>query len=256
LLQATVDSTATLHLSMSPTKRPTPQGGRPASQRSQQPKAKSRQQQREIEQRAARRRRWIWGGGIVGVAAAASVLFLVLRGGSSPTPTPAPGADITQLASIDGEASGDPVDGISCDAQEQVAFHNHAHLSVFVDGKARTIPQGIGIAAPRSEQPDATSPFVVSGKCFYWLHGHTNDGVIHIEAPAQRAFTLGEYFDVWKQPLDGNHVGPVTGQLTVYVDQKPYTGDPRAIPLGPHTQIQINVGTNVSPAPYSFPSGS
>ncbi len=52
-----------------------------------------------------------------------------------------------------------PVDGIYCDALEQTAYHIHAHLTIYIDGKPVSIPQGIGIAPDQS--------------CLYWLHTHT-----------------------------------------------------------------------------------
>ncbi len=37
----------------------------------------------------------------------------------------------------------------------------------------------------------------MAGGCFYWLHTHTEDGIIHIESPVQRTFTLGHFFAIW-----------------------------------------------------------
>src|SRR5882672_2444342 len=36
------------------------------------------------------------------------------------------------------------VDGIKCEGMERMVFHIHVHLTVFVEGKARVIPYGIG----------------------------------------------------------------------------------------------------------------
>lgn len=33
------------------------------------------------------------------------------------------------------------------------------------------------------------------------LHTHTPDGVIHVESPEKRDFTLADFFAVWKQPF-------------------------------------------------------
>jgi hypothetical protein len=125
-----------------------------------------------------------------------------------------------------------------------------------VNGKEREVPEGIGITPPRNEQQSAQGPFVVSGSCFYWLHSHTADGIIHIESPVQRTFTLGNYFDIWKQPLGRDQVGPAKGPVTAYVNGRRFSGDPRSIPLTAHALIQLDVGTPApAPARFSFPSG-
>jgi hypothetical protein len=137
---------------------------------------------------------------------------------------------------------GTSVDGIKCQTREQVLYHIHAHLTVFVDGKQRLIPYGIGIGLPRVVQPTPLGGFVVAGSCFAWLHTHARDGIIHIESPVPRIYTLGEFFDIWQQPLTRTQVGPARGRVTALYDGKVYTGDPRSIPLLPHAQIQLEVG--------------
>ncbi|MGH9066030.1 MAG: hypothetical protein ACRD0J_00675, partial [Acidimicrobiales bacterium] len=160
------------------------------------------------------------------------------------------------LASVASAAHGATVDGIKCATSEQLVFHIHAHLAVYVDGSARTVPGGIGIAPPRQSQPSAQGPFVVAGSCFYWLHTHAPNGVIHIESPVQRTFTLGQFFDVWHQPLGPDQVGPAKGKVTTYVNGQAYRGNPRSITLHEHTLIQLDVGQPVvSPKPYTFPPG-
>jgi len=62
-------------------------------------------------------------------------------------------------------------------------------------------------------------------------------------ANAQRTFTLGNFFDIWGQRLNGDHVGPATGPVTVFINGKPYFGNPRSISLTDSHQIQIEVGT-------------
>jgi hypothetical protein len=160
------------------------------------------------------------------------------------------------LASTDGEASGQTVDGILCETAERVAFHIHAHLVVFVDGQPRVIPLGIGIAPPRTiEQTPDGQQVVVGGSCFYWLHSHTSNGIVHIESPVLRAFTLGNYFDLWRQPLGRHQVGPAHGPVTSFVNGHSFAGDPRNIPLAAHAVIQLDVGRQVGPQPFMFPAG-
>jgi hypothetical protein len=137
-----------------------------------------------------------------------------------------------------------PVAGIQCGATEQLAYHIHAHLAVFVNGTPRSLPAGIGIPGSVTEQT-AEGPVAAGGQCIYWLHTHAPDGVIHVESPTQRIYTLGNFFDEWHQPLSGNQVGTATGKVTAFVNGKPWTKDPRSIPLIPHAVIQLSVGTPV-----------
>jgi hypothetical protein len=138
--------------------------------------------------------------------------------------------------------SGQPVDGIECNAGEQVAYHIHARLTVFDQGKPRQIPYGIGVGPPRNVQQTPDGPFVVAGQCFYWLHTHAADGIVHVESPSQRTYTLGNFFDVWHESLTASRVGPLSGHVTALYDGKVYVGSPRDIPLKPHAQIQLEVG--------------
>jgi hypothetical protein len=136
---------------------------------------------------------------------------------------------------------GQSVDGIQCNSSEQVAFHHHARLTIFVNGHSRTVPYGVGIADPQL-QPGLGIPFVDSGACFSWLHTHAADGIIHIESPVTRSFTLGDFFDVWGQPLSPTQVGPAKGTVTALYNGGVWTGNPRDIPLNEHSQIQLDVG--------------
>ena len=145
------------------------------------------------------------------------------------------------LAPPGSPAPGASVDGISCQGGEQTLFHIHARLTIFVNGASEKIPYGIGIADPQAQQTKR-GPYVGSGACFTWLHTHAADGIIHIESPVLRAFTLGEFFDVWGQPLSTTQVGPAQGAVTALVNRRVWLGDPRDIRLRAHTQIQLEVG--------------
>jgi len=135
------------------------------------------------------------------------------------------------------------VDGIKCELSEKVVFHIHAHLAIFVKGKQRQVPYGIGIGPPLRGQRAPVGAFVTGGSCFAWLHTHTGDGIIHMEAPKQITFNLGEFFDIWGQKLSSSQVGPAHGKVTALVDGKVVSGDPRKIVLKAHELIQLDVGT-------------
>jgi hypothetical protein len=137
-----------------------------------------------------------------------------------------------------------PVHGITCGPTEQLAYHIHAHLLVYVNGSARALPGGIGIPGSQVQQT-AEGPVAAGGQCIYWLHTHAPDGIIHIESPTERIYTLGEFFDEWHQPLSSTRVADAHGAVTALVDGKPWTGSVRAIPLKPHAVIQLAVGKPV-----------
>ena len=140
------------------------------------------------------------------------------------------------------QAMGQAINGISCDAQEGQRIHIHQHLAIFDHGKEMTVPQYIGI-------PQAS-------RCIYWLHTHTPDGIIHIEAPRDRSFALGDFFAVWGQPLDRTHAASATTKkresMRVFLNGVRYTGNPAQIPLTAHADIVIEVGPPFKkPAPFT-----
>jgi hypothetical protein len=243
-------------------------------------------QMRALEARRRRRRTWLAGIGVaVVVAGAAAGITAAVSGSGGPsaaaaggtpklklaalstlgTLRPAPPAGpagpegvpvpaAAQLAGTATSAAGKDVDGISCQSSEQTIFHIHAHLTIFVNGSPRKVPAGIGIPGAEA-QNTAQGPFISSGTCFYWLHTHAADGIVHIESPVHRTFTLGDFFDEWGQPLGPRRAGPATGPVTAIYNGKHYQGNPRDIPLNAHAQIQLEVGTPlVAPQVITFPS--
>jgi hypothetical protein len=160
----------------------------------------------------------------------------------------------TRPGNAAGQAPGQTIDRIPCQPKEWETYHIHAHLAIFANGQPRTIPLGIGIPNAQAENTEI-GPFVTAGYCFYWLHSHATDGVVHVESPRQRQFTLGNYFDIWGEPLSATRVGADTGPVIAYVNGRRYAGNPRAIPLTFHGVIQLDVGTDVAPQPYTFMQG-
>jgi hypothetical protein len=241
-------------------------------------------QAKAAEARRRRRQRWLMalgavvivGGAVVGITLAATsggsasgspgappkLTALSTLGPLKPAPPPGrngpegvPIPNGPPLASAATKATGAPVDGIRCDTSEQVLFHIHAHLTVFVNGSARQVPAAIGIPGAVAQSTPAGS-FVSQGTCFYWLHTHAADGIIHIESPVHRSYTLGNFFDEWGQPLSTSQVGPARGHVVAIYNGQVFQGDPRNIPLTAHAQIQLEVGTPlVGPEKITFPAG-
>jgi hypothetical protein len=156
------------------------------------------------------------------------------------------------LASASSTLQGTTVDGIQCAPVEQLAYHIHAHLQVYVDGSPRALPGAIGLVGPVPQQTPAGTFYGAQG-CYYWLHTHTSDGIIHIESPTRRIYTLGDFFREWHQPLSASQVAGASGPVVAYVNGKRFAGNPSAIPLDPHGVIQLNVGSPaVKAQPFSW----
>lgn len=139
-----------------------------------------------------------------------------------------------------------PVHGITCGATEQLAYHIHAHLAIYVNGDPRALPGGIGIPGSTVVQ-SPQGPVAQGGQCIYWLHTHAPDGVIHVESPTQRVYTLGDLFAEWHQPLGPEAVGAAHGPVVAFVNGRRWHGNPAGIPIQPHSVIQLDVGNPVVP---------
>lgn len=228
--------------------------------------------------RARQRKLFTWiGAAVLAVAAAVGITLAVTSGGSKPAgspsspsslgslqPAPSPGPNGFEgvpvpagapLAGTGSAATGAKVDGIACQSSEQLLFHIHAHLTLFVNGSQRQVAGGIGIPGSQVQQT-AQGAVASGGSCIYWLHTHAPDGIIHIESPVHHVFTLGDFFDLWGQPLGPGVLGPVKGHVVAFLNGKVYPGNPRNIPLSSHAQIQLEVGKPlVAPEKISFPGG-
>ena len=152
---------------------------------------------------------------------------------------------------------GAPVDAITCrtESKESVKYHTHTHVAIYVNGQMMRLPAGIGITQPQLIEHLATGEFYDVGgyDCLYWLHTHVADGIIHVEAPAKKVFTLGEFFDVWHQPLSSSRVATRVGKVVVFENGKRLNADPRLTPLLNQGDIQIDIGNPVvAVQPFRF----
>jgi len=134
---------------------------------------------------------------------------------------------------------------------EGTVLHIHQHLDVFIDGQRTLVPAYIGI----NVQQRFLSP----------IHTHDDPtGIIHVESPTMRTFTLGEVFGVWGVRFTPNCLGGyVAGggkQLRVYVNGARVPGDPGKLILAPHQEIAVMYGTQAElpkpiPQHFAFPEG-
>jgi hypothetical protein len=211
-----------------------------------------------------RRSRWWWVAGAVVVVAGLAVVIVIAvtkktdephaptaapELGSPPAtvavgndalpPWPAP-SDATAAASKA---------GLPMLSAEGNVEHIHVHLDVLADGKAVPVPANIGIDTARG----AISP----------LHTHDDSGVIHIESPVKRQFSLGEFFTEWGVSLSADNIGGLHATdgkaVRVYVNAAPRTGDPAAITFNQHDEIALVYGPpqpgEKMSATYEFPPG-
>jgi len=171
----------------------------------------------------------------------------------SPGPETIPLEQGPELAPASTTSPGNKIDGvIECAPLEQLAYHIHIHLQVYDHGAPRSLPAAIGLLGPVYENTPY-GRFYGAQKCYYWLHTHASDGIIHVESPTKRIYTLGIFFDEWRQSLSSTQVASVSGKVTAFVNGKPWTKSPRDIPLEPHFQIQLDVGRPIVPfKPISF----
>jgi hypothetical protein len=139
--------------------------------------------------------------------------------------------------------------GLPMLSQEGNVIHIHAHLDVSVDGQPVEVPAGIGIDR--------------SGHGISPLHTHNATGVIHIESPVKRTFTLGEFFTEWDVSLSPDNVGGLhvgDGEaLRIFVNGTQVTANPVAVIINAHDEIALIYGNPQSagsiPSRYDFPSG-
>jgi hypothetical protein len=141
------------------------------------------------------------------------------------------------------------VDGIQCESLAQLAYAAYAHLRVYVDGRARAVPGGIGMVGTTT-QPTQRGLVFTAHTCMYWLHTRAADGLIVVESPVPRQYRLGDFFRIWNQPLGADRVAGARGAVTATVNGKRWPGEPAAIPLTEHANIELAVGRPV-PAPAS-----
>ncbi len=129
------------------------------------------------------------------------------------------------------------------------ALHIHEHIDIIINGHSVSVPANIGI----NQIERFMSP----------IHTHDNSGVIHVESPTMRDFTLGEFFDVWgvrfTQNCIGSYCDTASSTLAVYNNGKKVTNNPRTLILKEHQEIAVvfdmSSSTSTIPSTYIFPSG-
>lgn len=203
-----------------------------------------RQRRLDEQRRAVRNKRILRGSLVAAAVVLIAAVAVLIYNAQAKNPTSQNQATPTEQVV---NSAYPPVDGIYCDSLEQTAYHIHAHVTIYINGNAVSIPQGIGIASDQS--------------CLYWLHTHTSDGVIHIEAPKKVSPTMGDFLDIWGQSTFSqlgfrNELASSAG-WTVYVDGKKVTSDFSKLLLQSHQVITIAYNSpNITPdTSFNWPAG-
>ncbi len=167
-------------------------------------------------------RRWVLvAGAVVAVALAAVVASTALA--------PRPSAPSSALVTYCGG--------------EGTVVHYHPLLIINVDGSPRPLPYDPSQPADVGyiDSPGFTNPALYCpGGEIHALHTHDGSGIIHVELPAslsQYSPTLGDFFQIWGEPLSSSQVWTFSGSVRATIQDlvthssRPFSGDPASIPL-------------------------
>lgn len=190
----------------------------------------SRQQRRAEERAGGKTRSWLpIAGWVIGIALIIGLGWWISRPSDSNDPTVI--ADSNDLA-------------LCVSHGGSLSLHIHPHLGIIVDGEAREIPTNIGVTT----------------QCLRPMHTHDGSGVIHIESPRIRDFTLGQFFGVWGQDLSTSKVMDIDitpeRQMKIFANQKEITTGGDTI-LKDHVSYIIMIGKTgdilIPPENFTFP---
>jgi len=185
-------------------------------------------------------------GGSVVVAMVATVLLVIaITGARKPPQLETRGAPPWPAPTAGAIDDGVHAAGLSLVASLVVATRYAVHLDVLVNGRAVTVPAGIGVD-PRSGQQ---APLTTDG----------TSGIVHVLSDAQAPrFTLGQFFDEWQVTLSADQLGGLRDEpVSVYVDGARQDGDPGAVVLAPHQEIAVSLGqAGQVPTAFAFPAGT
>ena len=128
---------------------------------------------------------------------------------------------------------------IECNSKEHFDLHIHTKLVIMIDNQLYPIPADIGI---------------IPEKCIYWLHTHDNSGIMHIESPTKRNFTLGQFLQIWKL-FDNSDIvyniadNKINGNISINVNHNNNNSsigtDYRNVVLKDQDRIFLNITTHL-----------
>lgn len=213
--------------------------GRPGSRqdrRRQERQQRQKEVARQQQQRQQSTRRWYFGGGILAV-------LLLVGGGAFYA------FNQNKPTTVAAGQPGGPVDGITCEA-EMLNYHIHMHLTLYQNGHPVPVASQIGI-------PQSTA--IPNNACLYFLHTHDASGIVHIESPTPKIFSLGQFFDIWRDTsvwdaqgglgmsVDSSFVTALQAakpsDIHVYANGKYVGSDYKSVTLTDHKLVTVELGT-------------
>jgi hypothetical protein len=190
---------------------------------------------------------WVGAIGVLGAGVIAAIGLARSHSVNTKAPTTTP--PVVNVQALPGLEAGPPpwpaelgqlrarLDALGLPARAGTSLHTHQHVDLFVNGKSVIVPAGIGIGE------GLISP----------LHTHDVSGVIHVESPTVRSYSLAEFFAVWGVRLSKKCLADECGEgkLHFFVDGKP-AADPNLIVLTQHQEIAVAFGPPPEPVPSSY----
>jgi hypothetical protein len=128
-----------------------------------------------------------------------------------------------------------------------LALHLEPLLRIFVLGREIEVPNGIGIVSRGRLAP---------------IHTHDSSGIIHIESPIHRTYTLGDIFAVWGVRLTRNCIGGYCSdgqnRLRIFISGQEFFASPETYRLQDFEVITVAFGGPDDlpvpvPTAYTFP---
>jgi hypothetical protein len=128
-----------------------------------------------------------------------------------------------------GSSDEDPL--VQCIDHDNLDTHIHVTLVTVWNGQPEFLPAGIGIT------PACMSP----------THTHDDSSAIHIEAPSNQQYTVGDFFDIWGETSPA--LRPGSEVENVSLNGRPYMDDYRDIVFEEGIRIVIAFGNRTPTAP-------
>ena len=155
-------------------------------------------------------------------------------------------------------------EGLTPQRKESFTFHIHVLLDVFANGRAVTVPSGLGIdirvpGVRSGPLPGGGTAYggisLCAAACIAPLHTHDPSGIVHVESPDKKDYTLGQFFTEWGVRLDATCVGGYCtpqAAIAVFVNGKRREGNPADIVFVDHDVLALVVGSPPPQIPATF----